>query len=197
MRKSCGVLTVLLAVLAAACSGGSAKDVASPGASNIPAPQQSAVTELPAATSTPTAMEIIDGVAVRTLTVGAPVPLPEGYVFYEVQWSWEGPAVAMQSTYRDPSGVTRVDLLYQTKLVFPSGGSPSGPAISSVAAMPDGRALAIGVCQGFCLRRDRPYHCHLVVRWRDHLVRGWDRRVEQLGGERRQRRVARSHRGDR
>lgn len=156
MRKSCGVLTVLLAVLAAACSGGSSKDVANPGASNIPAPQQSAVTELPAATSTPTAMEIIDGVAVRTLTVGAPVPLPEGYVFYEVQWSWEGPAVAMQSTYRDPSGVTRVDLLYQTKLVFPSGGPPSGPAISSVAAMPDGRALAIGVCQGFCYGETGP-----------------------------------------
>jgi hypothetical protein len=114
-------------------------------------PPSTGTAELAASPDIP-GVETIGGVQVRNLTVGPPVPLPGGFVFYEVQASWEGPAGAVQRAYRDATGAVRVDVLYQTRLVFPN----SGPAIASAAATPDGGVLAIGVCQGFCYGETGP-----------------------------------------
>jgi hypothetical protein len=131
----------------AACSSGAPKNAATPVAS-----QEAVASPSAGATTTP-ATETIGGVPVRTFTVGAPALLPNGYVFYEVQWQWEGPAKAVQRAYRASDGKIRVDVLYETNL---TGSPPDGPAIASVAASLDGASMAIGVCRGFCYGETGP-----------------------------------------
>jgi hypothetical protein len=160
--RAAGILLLLAIVpgLLVSCGGGkkSATGVETPAIPAVTTAAQSPSVEPGELVASPTIAEAdtIGGVKARTLTAGAPVPLPAGYVFYEVQWAWEGPAEAVRRAYRDSSDAVRVDVLYQTRLVSPASGPPSGPAISSVAAAPDGSVIAIGVCQGFCYGETGP-----------------------------------------
>jgi len=136
-------IVAIACLLLGACSGSSKGGTAT---ASIASPETTAV----AATQTPAT---INGVPVRAFTVGARVPLPNGYL---VLRTCNGNGRGRRKLFNapiEPRCRLRVDILYETKL---TGSPPDGPAISSVAASADGASIAIGVCRGFCYGETGP-----------------------------------------
>jgi hypothetical protein len=87
--------------------------------------------------------EVIDGVAVKALTVGAPVALPKDLVVYfrAATYATDGGDTRLHRAYKDGTGVLRIEPLFKGELAKAVG-----------YAIDTGRGtLGVSVCvQGYC-----------------------------------------------
>jgi hypothetical protein len=139
MRRPLFVAAVTLAVLAAACSGGS-KPKAVPATSTRGEPSAAATAPVSTAAS-PT--DMLGELPLQPLTLGGDVPLPAGVVVYYFNTGYGkggGPG-AFQRAYRDQAGRLHVDLLSESlkslgPLVWVATDIERGLAAAVVCAYP-------------------------------------------------------------
>ncbi len=145
-------------LVATACGGGSAEPSLTPGATERPpataTPMRAerppaTATPAPAGSAAPTATpDAFGGVRPVTLTLGDPVPFPEGVALYAIDGAWEGPSQGLRRYYRDPSGTMRTDDLLLS--VFSETGDAETRGLVGVVPGPNSGDLAAGLCHGWC-----------------------------------------------
>lgn len=117
MRKRTILSTFVVAAWrVAGCSGGGTK--ATPTPTDTASPTATATeTAVPTATPVP---EVINGVAVTPVTVGAPVDIPENAVLYVAGGCnyCDLPVVSLERVYRDPAGTCRFGNLVGPAIAF-------------------------------------------------------------------------------
>ena len=139
-----GMLLALVAVLLAACSGGSK--------GRTPTPTGGASDSSPAATASSTP-ETINGVAATPLRAGKPADIPAGVVLYLEGGctQCDGPATSLDRVYRDAAGTLHSDRLFERKLRVENGTTYEENYIRTMRVSSTGNDIVIGVCdRGYC-----------------------------------------------
>ncbi len=154
MRRLLLVAAVALAVLAAACSGGSPMSGTASATMTITGDATASTSHPPSATTSPTPSSddsttaaLVAGVRVVALVPADPVALPQDVAIYALDGTWEGPSPALRRYYRDSTGAVRTDDLVVTE--FSAAGTGPIRGLVGVAVGPAGQVGA-ALCHGSC-----------------------------------------------